>query len=247
MFDRTFASWMSALEARHLTDLTFSEVSRGLRALSSTYVERRNRLALGDALSGAGKRAAFALFYSPLHALLIRRVVCGLPDACRVRGTIVDLGCGTGAAGAAWATSAAEHLEVYGVDRHPWSVEEARWTYRHFDLQGRARMGDVRRAPLPAGSHVLASFVVNELDEGSRQALLNRLLAHRKRGSRILVVEPLAGFVAPWWRVWQRAVQDAGGRVDEWRARLELPEIVRKLDRAAGLDHAEITGRSLWL
>ncbi len=238
---------MSALESRHLTDLTFSEVSRGLRALSSMYVERRSRLAHGDALSGAGKRAAFALFYSPLHALLIRRIVCGLPDACQVRGTIVDLGCGTGAAGAAWATSATERLKVYGVDRHPWTVEEARWTYRHFELQGRARFCDVQRFSLPAGSHVLASFVLNELDDGSRHALLNRLLARRKRGSRVLVVEPLAGFVAPWWRVWQRAVEDAGGRVDEWRARLELPPIVRKLDRAAGLNHAEITGRSLWL
>jgi hypothetical protein len=28
---------------------------------------------------------------------------------------------------------------------------------------------------------------------------------------------------------------------------VELPAIVAKLDRAAGLDHREITGRSLWL
>jgi hypothetical protein len=29
--------------------------------------------------------------------------------------------------------------------------------------------------------------------------------------------------------------------------RTELPAIVAKLDRAAGLNHREITGRSLWL
>ena len=38
----------------------------------------------------------------------------------------------------------------------------------------------------------------------------------------------------------------AGGRTDEWRVGVELPPIVAKLDRAAGLDHREITGRSLW-
>ena len=35
--------WLAALEKRHLSDLTFAEVSRALRALSSTYVERRSR------------------------------------------------------------------------------------------------------------------------------------------------------------------------------------------------------------
>jgi hypothetical protein len=52
---------MADLEARHLADLEFREVSKALRALSSTYVERRDRLAAGAALGTAGKRAAFAL------------------------------------------------------------------------------------------------------------------------------------------------------------------------------------------
>jgi hypothetical protein len=38
-----------------------------------------------------------------------------------------------------------------------------------------------------------------------------------------------------------------GGRADEWRFRAELPPIVAKLDRAAGLDHRELTARSLWI
>src|SRR5215831_18980272 len=74
-------TWLATLEVRHLSDLTFSEVSRSLRALSATYVERRDRLREGAALSGAGKRAAFALFYSPIHYLLIERIVQHLPGA----------------------------------------------------------------------------------------------------------------------------------------------------------------------
>ncbi|HKQ60062.1 MAG TPA: hypothetical protein VJS92_02180, partial [Candidatus Polarisedimenticolaceae bacterium] len=42
-------------------------------------------------------------------------------------------------------------------------------------------------------------------------------------------------------------VRAAGGRADEWRLPAELPEPLRKLDRAAGLDHRELTARSLWL
>jgi hypothetical protein len=63
----------------------------------------------------------------------------------------------------------------------------------------------------------------------------------------VLVVEPLARSAAPWWAGWQHAFAGAGGRADEWRFRIELPEIVAKLDRAAGLDHRELTARSLWI
>src|SRR5436190_3197119 len=129
-----FQEWLDALEARHLADLTFSEVSRALRALSSAYVERRARLAQGAALSGAGKRAAFALFYAPLHHLLIRHIVDALPGAVQCAPTIVDLGCGTGASGAAWACACSSRPRVIGIDRHPWTLGEAASTYRAFGL-----------------------------------------------------------------------------------------------------------------
>ena len=63
----------------------------------------------------------------------------------------------------------------------------------------------------------------------------------------MLVVEPLAKSIVPWWERWTAAFERAGGRADEWRWRVDLPAIVLKLDRAVGLDHREITGRSLWL
>src|SRR6478736_4398093 len=103
--DDRFTSWIAALEAKHLAVLTFPEVSRALRALSSAYVERRQKLAEGAALSGAGKRAAFALFYGPLHHLLLTHIVEQLPGATAGVEAIFDLGCGTGASGAAWANA----------------------------------------------------------------------------------------------------------------------------------------------
>src|SRR5436309_7682626 len=99
----SFERWVDTLEKKHLADLTIKQVASALRALSSAYVERRNRLTAGAALDGAGKRAAFALFYGPLHYLLVREILRALPGAARAMPRFVDLGCGTGAAGAAWA------------------------------------------------------------------------------------------------------------------------------------------------
>ena len=96
-----FPAWFTALEARHLSRLTFAEVRRGLQALSALYVDRGKRLGTGAALEGSGKRAAFALFYAPLHFLLVRDVVRALGAGEAGPRSIVDLGCGTGTAAAA--------------------------------------------------------------------------------------------------------------------------------------------------
>src|SRR5262245_58735584 len=100
--DEAFHRWVAGLETRHLAELRFPEVARALRALSSTYVERRSRLAQGAALDGAGKRAAFALFYGPLHYLIVRHIAESLPGLAGARAVsgkrsrmIIDLGCGT--------------------------------------------------------------------------------------------------------------------------------------------------------
>lgn len=240
--------WIAALEARHLAELEFREVSRALRALSSTYVERRSRLHEGAALAGAGKRAAFALFYGPLHYLLVREIVAALPGACSIRGPLVDLGCGTGTSGAAWALSCAVWPRIVGIDRNPWARREAAWTYRQCGLQARTLRGNVaEQVPEPRQAAFLLAFTANEMDAPGRDRLLPRIIERGLEGSAVLVVEPLAGFVAPWWPEWRARFEEAGGRADEWRFHVKLPAIVAKLDRATGLNHRELKGRSLWI
>lgn len=242
-------AWLAALDARHRADLDFKELRRGIQALSSLYVERRERLrAARGPLRGAGKRAAFAAFFGPLHFLTVRRVVRELGAASPAPPRILDLGCGTGAGGAAWALEAGARSELLGYDRSPWVVEEARWTYRTLGLRGRVRRGDLSRVRLPGGEgSILLAFTVNELEAGERPPLLDRLLAAARCGSGLLVVEPISRRVAPWWREWSEAVGAAGGRADEWRFEETLPESIRRLDRAAGLDHDTLTARSLWI
>ncbi len=241
-------SWLQQLEARHLADLRFAEVTRALRALSSSYVERRGRLAEGAALQGAGKRAAFALFYGPLHFFLVREVVRALGAAADDVRPIVDLGCGTGVAGAAWALEFARPPRLVGVDRHPWAIAEAQWTYRTLRLHAHTVRNDVGRHRLPgAGAAIVAAYCMNELDPAARAAMLTRLLDAAGRGARVLVLEPIAGSTVSDWHQWVTVFERAGGRADEWRIALELPDVVRRLERAAGLDHRVVSGRSLFL
>jgi len=61
------------------------------------------------------------------------------------------------------------------------------------------------------------------------------------------VIEPIARRLMSWWDEWARDWKKAGGREDEWRFAVELPERLALMDKAAGLDHRELTGRSLWL
>jgi methyltransferase family protein len=223
-------------------------VSRALRALSSAYVERRSTIAEGGALEGRGKRAAFALFYGPLHFLLIDHIVRTLPGA-RAARQLIDVGCGTGASGVAWAAACERSPSVTAIDRNAWALGEARTTYRHFGVGVRTRKEELARVRLPSQpTAVLAAFTLNEMPEANREALLDRLLERAQHAdAQLLIVEPLAGGVARWWNRWRDRVELAGGRSDEWRMRAELPAIVAKLDRAAGLDHREITGRSLFV
>src|SRR5207249_9243885 len=93
--DGGFLRWLEALEQRHLQSLNFSEVRRGVQALSSLYVSRRQRLDRNSALDGAGKRAAFAMFFGPLHFLLVREMVRALKARVPAEMSLIDVGCGT--------------------------------------------------------------------------------------------------------------------------------------------------------
>jgi SAM-dependent methyltransferase len=273
--DDVLARWLALAEQRYLADLTRPELGRALRALSSCYVERRGKLGSGHALEGRGKRAAFALYYAPLHFLIVGEIARAIaapkpaqpdppspsasarqapPSASarqaltkpgRTGGAVVfDLGCGTGAAGAAWAL--ATGAEVRGSDVNPWAVTEAEWTYRTVGVSGTARRGNVSDLRLPSQpSTILAAFVVNELPTPDRAAALERLVDAARKGYQVVVVEPIAKKVTPWWGEWERAFLPVGGRTQEWRFRVALPRLLRDLDKSAGLDHRELTARTL--
>jgi protein-L-isoaspartate O-methyltransferase len=242
-----FDAWMAALEERHMADLRTRELTRALRAVSSAYVERR--AARRAVLDTAGKRAAFALYYAPLHYLAVRHVVEALGAADPPPARILDVGCGTGAASAAWACAAAGGPAVTGFDRHPWAAAEARWTWRTLGLQGRARVAQAERHALRAGAGwgVVAAWVLNEMDEQPRAALEDALLDAAGRGARVLIVEPIARRLTPWWAATAGRVRALGGREDDWKFPVELPGMLRLLDTAAGLDHRRLTCRSLYL
>ena len=241
----TLDSFLQALEQRHLADLRFSEVTRALRALSSAYVERReSALADHKALDGAGKRAAFAMYYGPLHFLLVQHIVKEIGASFKP-GTVVDLGCGTGVAGAAIATSTTPPLRVLGFDTHPWTLDEARFTYKAFGLHSDVRRAHAAKTRFPKDTSIIvAAFVVNELSEKDRGVLLSNL---KQSKTHILIVEPISQRISPWWDDWAGEFTRMGGRADIWKARIDVPPLVKRLAKASGLRPEMLTARSLFL
>jgi hypothetical protein len=158
--------FIAALLERHAAPLRRSEFLKAIRALSARYVERRATLADRSPLDSAGKRAAFAAYYGALHYLTVWHVLDGLDS--RAQPTrIVDLGCGTGVAGAAWARRGRRRVRggseegqtrvgggseegqtpvLQGIDRSGWAATEAAWTYRTLGLVGRVTRGDLVRS-----------------------------------------------------------------------------------------------------
>ena len=91
---------------------------------------------------------------------------------------------------------------------------------------------------------IVAAFVLNELSDEARERWRNVFL---RSASPVLIVEPIAKKLSPWWDEWADTFIAAGGRSDEWRFPAELPERLALMDKAAGLNHRELTGRSLYL
>ena len=159
---------------------------------------------------------------------------------------LVDFGCGTGAASGAWALAAGAAVGIEGFDRSSWAVREAGWTWRALGVRGRATRADVARVRLPRGPIAcLAAYTVNELPADAREAVRAALLSAAREGHAVLVIEPLAGGVAPWWAMWAEDFGTIGARIDEWRLPGQLPDIVARFDRAAGLRHHELTARTM--
>jgi hypothetical protein len=161
--------------------------------------------------------------------------------------SIVDIGCGTGVAGAAWALEMEPKPRVIGIDRNPWVLQECKWTYHTLGIDGTVRSQDVARVRVPPGAAVIAAFTMNELDSQARVRFHEEFLRIAAHGMPVLIVEPIARRLTAWWDDWARDWTDAGGRHDEWRFQLELPERLALMDKAAGLNHRELTARSLWI
>jgi hypothetical protein len=251
-------AWLDALVARHGAAMTRPEFLKAIRALSARYVERRSVLADRSPLDSAGKRSAFAGFYAPLHFLTMRAIVRALKAEAVAVDAIVDLGCGTGVSGIAWACEAARPPAIEGIDQSAWTLDEARQNWRELGLRARARRGDLvgELERLASSSHgaadarrgLVLGWSLNELTRDARERADRAIHALAARQMRIIIVEPIGRRLVPWWDEMAARAARAGARSDEWRFDDPLPEALAALDRDAGFQREGLTTRSVaWL
>jgi SAM-dependent methyltransferase len=245
-----FERWLEAAAARSTAELTPAELRKGVRALSSLWVERRGAGALGErALEGRAKRAAFATYYTALHLLTAWHALDELgPGFLHGLARVHDLGCGAGAAGAAAGLAAGGVAEIHALDRSGFALGEARRCYAAFGLRARTRRGSLPEAfPARADTRdlIVLGWAANELAPAARDALLDALAAAARRGARFLVLEPLSGAVSPWWAQWAERLVPLGAEARLVKREVALPDWIADLDRAAGLDHAVLGARVL--
>jgi len=238
-------AWIASAVER-AAPLTFSEIRKGVQALSRRYTLRRDP---GDALASPAKRAAFAAYFAPLHLATAYGVVRALPE----RGftdtaRIVDLGAGSGAAGAGAALAAPSHPPILALERSGFALAEARRTYAAFGLRG-----ETQRAQLPLGIPKLArgdvallGWLLNECDDDARERVFGALERGLAAGARVLVLEPLAGRVVPWWDEVAARFAALGCASGSVRWTMQRPEFVARMDKAAQLDHRELGARVLF-
>lgn len=249
--------WLDHVVNRHASGYTRPEFLKAIRALSARYVEGRAALPDRSPLDSAGKRAAFAGYFAPLHFVVARAVLRQLSSRCEPA-HIIDLGAGTGAAGLAWATTRlSSPATLTGVDLNTWVLAEMRWNARALNVPCRTERSNLER-PLqrvcrehghrPAGDiGIVCGWSLNELTSSVRETVCDGLIAAFERGASVLVFEPLARSAVPWWDDWQRRAESVGGRSDEWRLPLALPTNLADLDRAAGFRRDALTARSTLL
>jgi SAM-dependent methyltransferase len=240
--------YLLALIDRHLKNLRFSEVTKGLRALSVNYVEAREDSGLARALDGRGKQAAFALYYGATHFLatgaLVRDFDLGFSGPAPA--TILDLGCGTGVCGAAWALCSSGPTRVIGADRSSFALHEARWTYATLRLKAdTTRSIEDALSSLRRPEAVVLGWALNELDEAKRDLIAARLVPWVAKGSRLLVIEPVSKRVAPWWREWTSRFPPAQASVLERSLPRDLPPPLALLAKSAGLSQDPLVVRVL--
>jgi hypothetical protein len=254
-------TWLSALVARHTANLSPPQFFKAIRALSARYVESRGRLPDRSPIDSAGKRAAFAAFYAPLHFLTTSEIVRALAKAAAtLRGieSIIDLGCGTGVAGAAWALECERPLDVRGFDKDSWSLAEAAWNWRQLRVRGETRRADmVATAEHLAGrasgrglldrTGVLLAWSVNELPDLPRDTLFRAFTRLAEQQATVLIIEPIARSTTPWWPEWTKALSSAfpHTRTDDWKFDVGLPPALAQMSEAAGFGERTLSARSL--
>ncbi len=244
-----FDRWLEETVARLSPPLTFTEIRKGVQAVTEIYGSRSgNPEHAAKAIEGQGKRAALATFFASLHFLTTHHalVMIGEESFGPVR-RIYDLGCGSGSVGAAAAQTLGGPVRMIGIDRSGWALDETKQTWRAFGLNGK-----LQRAELPGtfpktarGDLICMGWTLSELSNADRAILLRRTRAAVRRGVPVLILETISQRSSTWWSEWEESLGELGVRSEMIRVPIDRPFWIQDMDKAARLDHQVIGARVL--
>ena len=238
-----FACWLDRSRQR-FDDASFREIRKGVQALSRQYLHREGGRC--GAITHRHRQAAFVTYYAPLHFLTVRGALDRITSGSPAR--IIDLGCGSGAVSAAIGGSLPSPPRLLGIDPAEWALRAARDRWQACGLSGRTQRGSLPGAfPRVRGGDLLAAgWCLNELDDDARAAVLGRTRGALRRGAGLLIVETAGSRLVPWWGDWREALEPLGATDTRVGFELDRPEWIRRMDKAAGLDHRRLSARLLW-
>ena len=141
------------------------------------------------------------------------------------------------------------------IDENAWALGEALWNWRALGLDGRTRRADLVTAAAKIGTEgrrgrigppaIVLGWAVNELAPAARGRLLSELTTLVERGSALLLIEPIARTLTPWWAEWVERLSPHGAESHDWKFDIALPGRLAEIDHEAGFRREGLSARTL--
>ena len=169
--------------------LATAALTRAITDRSARYTSDRARLA--QPADRTADLAARAVFFTVADAMKIRVPLAELANrgALPARHRVVDLGAGCGAMSLGL-VGVLPDAEITAIDQDAGALAIAAAALRTFTETFTTCIGDVTKAAIPPCDLVVMGTVLNELDEASALAVVERALAAVADDGAVIIIEP---------------------------------------------------------
>lgn len=244
-------TWWAKLEAIHnesRAGLTRRAWHQAIQAASRNYTSQRQRLSQSVAPSPAIQLAQHG-YYGVMHALIVQAIAAYFHIQQWPFQRLIDIGCNTGVAGLTLCAQLPTITSYIGLEPQRWAAKKAKQFQLACAIPGKIFSGTGLTWQPQKGDLILLSFVLNEMTESQRKVLHSKLLHHLEKGAGILIIEPIARHITPWWDSWLQSFlpwsYSQANLQKAWP--VQTPQMWFESHHGAGFHHQRWKARSLWI